>query len=386
MNMRFEFATATRIVVGPGTIEEAVSTASSLGRRTLVITGGTPGRADSFIEQLRLQNLESAVFPVHGEPTIPAVMEGIRAAEETGAEIIIGFGGGSALDAAKAIAALLTNPGNPLDYLEVVGSGNPLTRPAAPCICIPTTAGTGCEVTRNSVLISPEHQVKVSLRSPRMLPLLAVVDSDLTHSLPPAMTASTGLDALTQLIEPYLSLHANPLTDCLCREGIHRAATWLPECCHNGGDSEARQNMAIASLFGGLALANAGLGAVHGLAAPLGGRFPIPHGIVCAGLLPGAMAVNLNALRSRCTDSPALVRFDEISRLLTGNPSARAEDGIEWITTFCTELSLPRLSEYGLDEKNLRAVAVQAEKSSSMRGNPVRLTIDELIAILESAC
>ncbi|HSW40809.1 MAG TPA: iron-containing alcohol dehydrogenase [Acidobacteriota bacterium] len=385
MTLRFEFATATRIVFGPGVMREAASTAASLGSRALVVTGATPERACGFIAHLRSLKLECAIYSLRGEPTIPAILEGIRAAKEAGAEVVVGFGGGSALDGAKAIAALLTNPGAPLDYLEVVGSGNPLTRPCAPCICVPTTAGTGCEVTRNSVLISPEHKIKISLRSPHMAPLLAAVDPDLTHSLLPSITAGTGLDALTQLIEPFLSVRANPLTDSLCREGIGRVAAWLRICCNEGGNSEARRNMALASLFGGLALANAGLGAVHGLAAPLGGMFPVPHGVACAALLPGAMAVNLRALRSRCADSPVLDRFDEIARMLTGNPSACAEEGIEWIAALCADLELPRLSSFGLEKKDLPIVARQAGASSSIKGNPIPLTADELAAIAASA-
>ena len=383
--MYFEFATATRIVFGPGKMREAISTAVSFGRRALIVTGNTPARLEHFLDGMRAKGMECILFPIPGEPTIPGVLKGVETAKSAGCEFVVGCGGGSALDGAKAIAALMTNPGNPLDYLEVVGQGNPLTRPCAPCICIPTTAGTGCEVTRNSVLVSPEHRVKVSLRSPKMLPLLAVIDPDLTHSLPPALTASTGLDALTQLIEPLLSIYAHPLSDSICREGIRRAARWLRTACNEGGNAEARENMALASLFGGLALANAGLGAVHGLAAPLGGMVSIPHGIVCARLLPGSLDVNLKGLRARMKESPAIPRFDEIGRLLTGSASARAEDGIDWIHALVSDASIPGLSSFGLKETDLSAIAGQAQKSSSLRGNPIPLTIEELIGILRSA-
>jgi alcohol dehydrogenase class IV len=279
----------------------------------------------------------------------------------------------------------MANPGSPLDYLEVVGSGKPLTRPCAPCICIPTTAGTGCEVTRNSVLSSPEHRVKVSLRSPRMLPLLAVVDPELTYSLPPAITASTGMDALTQLIEPFVCNKASPLTDAVCRDGIRRVALSLRTAYTNGNNADARKNMALASLFGGLALANAGLGAVHGLAAPLGGMFPVPHGIVSACLLPSVMDANLKALSARSKNSPALSRYDEIAFLLTGKSSARAKEGVEWARSLSADLSVPRLSSFGIMEQDLPAIAIQAKKSSSMKGNPVELSLDELTDILKEA-
>jgi alcohol dehydrogenase class IV len=383
--MRFEFATATRIIFGSGRIREAISAAASLGRRALVVTGRTPSRLDSFILELNSQNVESTLFSLSEEPTIPGVAEGVRTAKAAGCDLVIGFGGGSALDAAKAIAALMTNPGSPLDYLEVVGRGNPLTQPCAPCICIPTTAGTGCEVTRNAVLVSPEHRIKVSLRSPLMLPLLAVVDPELTYSLPPSVTASTGMDALTQLIEPFVCKFANPLTDAICRDGICRAAVSLRRACADGSNAEAREDMALASLFGGLALTNAGLGAVHGLAAVVGGMLPIPHGMVCARLLPIVMEANCKTLRTRSQNSPILSRYDEIGLLLTGSPSARADDGVEWVRSMCAELSLPRLSDFGMTEKDLPAIAAQAQKASSMRGNPVTLAAEGLMKILKEA-
>jgi alcohol dehydrogenase class IV len=383
--MRFEFATATRIVFGSGRVHEAISAAVSFGRRVLVVGGSTPERLDSFIRELRAQNVECELFSILGEPTIRRISEGVRFAKNAGCELVIGCGGGSALDGAKAIAALMANPGSPLDYLEVVGSGNPLTQPCAPCICIPTTAGTGCEVTRNAVLASPEHRVKVSLRSPWMLPLLAVVDPDLAQSLPPSITASTGMDALTQLIEPFVCIFSNPLTDSICRDGIPRVAISLRPACDDGNNTEARENMALASLFGGLALTNAGLGAVHGLAAVLGGMFPIPHGMVCARLLPIVMDANLRALNIRFKDSPALRRYDEIGHLLTGKSSARAEEGIEWVRSMCSGLSVPQLSDYGMTAEDLPAIAAQAQKASSMKGNPIALTAEEITNIVREA-
>ena len=383
--MRFEFATATRILFGPGRVQDAISAAVSIGDRALIVAGSTPGRLDSFVRGLSSQNVECTLFSILGEPTIAAILDGVRLAKDAGCEFVIGYGGGSALDAAKAIAAFMTNPGVPLDYLEVVGSGKPLTQPCAPCICIPTTAGTGCEVTRNAVLASPEHGVKVSLRSPWMLPFLAVVDPELTYSLPPAVTASTGLDALTQLIEPLVCNKANALIDAICRDGIRRVSLWLRIAHADGRNAEARENMALASLFGGLALTNAGLGAVHGLAAPLGGMFPVPHGIVCASLLPAAMEANLKILSARPGNSPALLRYDEIACLLTGRASAKAAEGVEWVRRLSSDLSVPHLSSFGITESDLPAVAAQAKKSSSMRGNPVELTLEELEEILKAS-
>jgi alcohol dehydrogenase class IV len=383
--MHFEFATATKIAFGPGTINDAISAAASMGRRALIVYSGKLERHERFIKELRARTMECTPFSTLGEPIVSRIVEGVRIAKDARCELVIGIGGGSAMDGAKAISALLANPGDPLDYLEVVGGGKPLRQPCVPCICIPTTAGTGSEVTRNAVLASPEHRVKISLRSPGMFPLLAVVDPDLTHSLPASITASTGMDALTQLIEPFTCNKANPFTDALCRDGIRRTALWLRAAYDDGGNAQARENMALAGLFGGLALANSGLGAVHGLAAPLGGAFPIPHGTVCARLLPFVMETNLRALRARSNDSSALVRYEEIARLLTGRPSAQAYEGPAWVHSLCSELSIPPLSAFGLAETDFCAIAEKALQSSSMKGNPVQLTSDDLAELLARA-
>ncbi len=383
--MQFEFATATRIMFGPGRVREVAPIAASLGSRVLVVGGSSPARLDSLIRELRAHHVEWAQFSIEGEPAIPRVLDGLRKAKEAVCDLVIGYGGGSALDGAKAIAALMTNPGDPLDYLEVIGKGKPLTQPCAPCICIPTTAGTGCEVTRNAVLMSPEHRVKVSLRSPRMLPMLALVDPELTYTLPPPITASTGMDALAQLIEPFVCRLANPMTDALCRDGIRRVSLWLRRAYADGTNPVARENMALASLLGGISLANAGLGAVHGLAAPLGGMFPAPHGMVCARLLPLVMDANLRALNTRSKESPAVQRYNEIARLLTGNSSASGKDGIEWVQSMCGDMSVPRFSCFGITEKDLPDIAERARKSSSIKGNPIELTAEELIHLLEAA-
>ena len=303
--MRFEFATATRIVFGPGCVSQLPALARDLGcSRALLVTGRTPARTPIPLEP-------AASFPIEGEPTLDRVRQG--AAQARACDIVVAVGGGSVIDGAKAVAALATNPGDPLDYLEVIGQGQPLKIPPLPFIAIPTTAGTGSEVTRNAVLGSPEHGVKASLRSPMMLAKAALIDPDLTRDLPPRLTASTGLDALTQLIEPFVSPRANPLTDALCLDGIHRAAVYLSRAFDDGHDKQARENMSLVALFGGLALANAGLGVVHGFAAPIGGQFPAPHGAVCAAVLPHGMRANIEALSAREPNHPALDRYRQIA-------------------------------------------------------------------------
>jgi len=297
----------------------------------------------------------------------------------------IGIGGGSVLDAAKAIAAMLTNTGELLDYVEIIGRGRVLTQHPAPFIAIPTTAGTGSEVTRNAVLGSPHHQLKVSLRSPLMLARAALIDPQLTHDLPPALTASTGLDALTQLIEPYVCLRANPLIDGVCVEGIRRAARSLRVVVSDGHNPAAREDMAVAGLHGGLALANAGLGAVHGFAAPVGGGFRAPHGAVCAALLPHVMEANIRGLRERQPHNQALARYDDVARLLTGHPDAPADMGVEWVRELVADLQIPPLRSYGIGPQHLADLVAKASTTSSMKANPVELTTDELAAVLQQA-
>jgi len=384
--MRFEFATATRIVFGPGTLREAGPLAQELGRSALVVTGRDTARAAPLLSLLSERGVKAETFPVAKEPEVETVRQGAAQARKSGCDLVISFGGGSAIDAGKAIAAMLANEGELLDYLEVIGRGHALAKPSAPFIAIPTTAGTGSEVTRNAVLASPEHRVKVSLRSASMLPRVALVDPELTNDLPPAITASTGLDALTQLIEPYVSCRANPFTDALCAQGLQRAGRSLRLACEKGRNApEARRDMSLASLYGGLALANAGLGAVHGFAGPIGGMFPAPHGAVCAALLPHVMAANLRALRQRQPDSEVLHRYQEVGQWLTGEPAATAEGGIAWVRQLVKDLRIPRLSSYGISPEHTSELVTKAAQASSMKANPLVLTLDELAETLESA-
>src|ERR1017187_3311404 len=383
--MRFEFATAARIILGAGTLREVGPLAREFGPRSLVVTGADTHRAEPLLAVLREHSLGSSIFSVRGEPELETVRQGVALAKQENCSAVIAFGGGSALDAGKAIAAMLANTGELLDYLEVIGRGEALTMPSAPFIAIPTTAGTGSEVTRNAVLASPQHRVKVSLRSPLMLAKVAVVDPELTYDLPPAVTASTGLDALTQLIEPYVSSRANPMTDALCVEGIRRAARSLSVAFSKGQDKDAREDMAVASLFGGLALANAGLGAVHGFAGPIGGSFSAPHGAICAALLPHVMAMNLRALRRRDPHGAALFRYEEAAWWLTGDSKAKADDGVKWVRALVTDLKVPRLGSFGIQPTHIADLVIKAAKASSMKTNPIVLTPEELTETLRVA-
>lgn len=378
--MIFEFATANRIVFGRGTIDVAAKAAASFGNRVFIITGKTNNRARPILD--RLGGRKIAMFNMSGEPTVKSVLDAVSAARCFKADAVVGIGGGSALDAGKVVAALMTNDGDLLDYLEVIGNARPLERLPVPYIAIPTTSGTGAEVTRNAVIDSPEHQVKVSMRDALMLPRLAVVDPNLTRNLPPEATAATGMDALTQLLEAFVSKYANPLTDGLCREGLQRAGKWLKIACEAGHDMTARENMALASLFSGLALANAKLGAVHGFAAPMGAALSIPHSVVCALLLAPVTDANIRALQNQDPNGPGLARYKEAARILTGNPGAGPEDVSAWLHSLCEALPLPHPASLGLTKAHVPDIVAKAARSSSMKGNPIELTQAELAGVL----
>jgi alcohol dehydrogenase class IV len=373
--MNFEFATAGRIIFGNGQIKQLPDLARAHGSSALVVVGKQSERTDLIRRMLGARGISVTTFNVPHEPTLELVSDGSAQALHGRCEMVIAIGGGSVIDAGKAIAALATNRQGPLDYLEVIGNGQPLEAKPLPMIAVPTTAGSGAEVTRNAVLTSTEHKNKVSLRHAWMLPSVALVDPELTHSMPPSVTAATGMDALSQLIEPFVSTKANPMTDAICREGLDLVARSLRLAFHDGKNAQARADMALAGLFGGLALANSGLGAVHGFAAPFGAIFNAPHGAVCAALLGPVMRANLTA-------SP---RFEEVARRLTGCSTAKAEDGVEWVEKLTKELNIPGLASYGLREEHFAELIVKAKNASSMRANPVVLNDEELAEILHCA-
>jgi alcohol dehydrogenase class IV len=375
---QFEFATAARIIAGPGRAAELPALLANLGSRVLVCTGASPTRHAALLATL---NQPVRRFEVPAEPTLDLARAGVAAAKDHQADVVLAIGGGSVIDAAKAIAILLGNGGDPIDYLEVIGSGRAITQPAVPCIAVPTTAGTGAEVTANAVLASPEHRLKASLRSSLLIPRVALVDPELTVSCPPPVTAASGLDALTQCLEPFVSPRASPLTDGLAREGLRRAAAGLRAAYADGKNLAARTDMAICSLLGGMALANAKLGAVHGIAGVIGGTADIPHGLACAALLAPVIEANI-----RKAKTPTLERYTEVACLLTGDPGASAQDLRNWIHHTLTVLAVPGLAAFGLEPGDADEIAAKALKSSSMQGNPVPLTHDEVKAALLRAC
>ena len=375
----FEFATAGRVLFGAGRAADLPAMLAASGTRALVYTGASPDRHAELLDAL---STPATVFPVAGEPTVDLIRTAVAAARDHGADVVAAIGGGSVIDTGKAAAMLLGNGGDPLDYLEAVGSGRTITRPSVPCVAVPTTAGTGAEVTANAVLAVPEHRLKASLRSPLMIPRVALVDPLLAVSCPPPVTAASGLDALTQCLEPFVSVRATPLTDGLAREGLRRAAAGLRAAYADGGDLAARADMATCALLGGMALANAKLGAVHGLAGVAGGTADVPHGMACAALLVPVIEANLRALPP---DSPALDRYAEAAGLLTGRPDASVGDGLAWIRQTLTLLAVPGLAAFGLTAAQAGDIAAKALTSSSMQGNPVPLSQDDLEAIVLAA-
>jgi alcohol dehydrogenase class IV len=377
MKMAFDFSTASRVIFGAGTSAQLADLSKSFGTRPFLVTGRDPAR---FGNTLKALATSGAAVQGKGEPDFTEVRLAVTLAREEDCDHVVAVGGGSVIDLGKAVAMLLGNGGDPLDYAEVIGAGRPIQKPSLPCIAVPTTAGAGSEVTRNAVVRCPQRHVKVSLRSPGMIPTVALVDPGLTVSLPPELTAATGMDALSQVLEPFVSCRANAFTDALCRDGLARIARSLRTAVENGTQEAARSDMALAALYGGMALANAGLGAVHGFAAAIGGAFAAPHGSVCAALLAPVMEMNLAA-----ATPPVAARYTDVARILTGSVTASAADGVSWVRELARALEIPPLEAYGMTEADVDDLCAKAGAASSMQGNPVVLGLPELRSILSAA-
>lgn len=377
----FAFATATEILFGRGQAGHAAARVAHLGQRVLLVHGRDPARAAWLAEALAAQGCAVARFAVPREPDVDLIADGLLVAQ--GAEVVVALGGGAVIDAGKAIAALVPAVRPMLDHLEVVGQGLPLDNPPLPFVAIPTTAGTGAEVTRNAVIGVPGHRRKVSLRDARMLPRLAIVDPALTDGCPRGVTLASGLDAITQVIEPYVCTRANALTDALCRDAIPRGLAAIRRLME-AEDPRARDEMAWVSLCGGLALANAGLGAVHGLAGPLGGLTGAPHGAICGALLPHVLLAN----RRATTDADTVARLDQIARWIGAAldaPMASVPEAARALADWSHRAGLPALSALGIGPEAQAAAAEAAASSSSMKANPAALNAGTLRRVMEEA-
>ncbi len=377
----FAIARLPRIEFGAGSAARIPAIAATYGRRLLLVTGERSFAAspagERLFADLKAQGSSWAHVKVAGEPSPQFVDETVARLRGETFDAVLGIGGGSALDAAKAIAGLL-KPGNSvMDHLEGVGPEKPYVGPATPFIAVPTTAGTGSEATKNAVLSAPGPQgFKKSFRDDKLVAEWAVVDPDLLATCPPELIAADGMDAFTQLLESFVSTRANPMTDALARSGLAAAAdSLLP--LYGNQTAEARAKMAYASLISGICLAQTGLGAVHGLAAPLGAFFPIPHGVACGTLLAAATEVNLAALRRRASDSPALAKYEEVRRMLG------ASELPAMLAGWTQRLSLPKLSAYGVTAADVPRLVANS-RGSSMKTNPVVLDDGEVARILEA--
>ena len=381
MGVNFEFATTTRIIFENGSFKKVPVLIKELGSKVFIVTGKNQKLVNQLSEWLNELNIQFEIFRIYSEPITTDIEKGTELARKTGCSVVVGIGGGSVIDSAKAIAALAPNKGELTDYLEVIGKGRKLAKAPLPFIAIPTTAGTGAEVTKNSVIKSMEHSVKVSLRSDLMYPKVALIDPELTLTMPPHLTATTGVDALTHLLETFVSIQSNPFIDMLCREGMKLISTSLEVAFKDGNNKEAREKMAMASMLGGMALANVKLGAVHGFAGPLGGMFPIPHGAVCACLLPAVMEINIAKLKNKNQHSQ-LLKYNEVAQILTGYNTAVAGEGVVWVKDLVKKLQIPKLSDFHLSTDSFPELIEKAKNSSSMKGNPVELDNEQLQEIL----
>ncbi len=366
--------------IGAGVARKAPAIAAALGRRALLVTGRDPARQGWLAEALRAEGVAVETVATPGEPTVADAERAVAAALAHGADVVVAVGGGSAIDLGKAAAALARQAGGPLDHLEVIGAGRPLAAEPLPCVAVPTTAGTGAEATMNAVLGSAEHARKASLRDPRMIPAAALVDPDLLADCPPGVALASGLDAIVQVIEPYLSRFANPTVDALCRDAIPRGLAALPRMLD--GDPAARADMALVSFTGGVALTNAKLGAVHGLAGVIGGRTGAAHGAICGRLLAPILRANAAALPA---GAPAQARIAEVRGWIAGALGGAPERAEATLEAWADAAGLPRLAAFGMGAAAFREIAEAAALSSSMKGNPADLDADALAGALAEA-
>jgi alcohol dehydrogenase class IV len=385
-NLSFSFACPRNIFFGPGKLKELPRLLKNYGKKILFLSIADE-RIASQVESILLEaKKEWKHFLVQAEPSVQSIEEIHYSLNGFIPDLVIALGGGSAIDTGKVLSALLTNGGELMDYLEVVGKGKLLICKSIPLIAIPTTAGTGSEVTRNAVVGVPEKKVKVSLRSPFIQPEIALIDPELTLSLPLTATMYSGMDAFVQVIEPYLSIKSNHFTDILCLDGIHTAASTLPLLFAASDDINNRMKMSWVSLLGGICLANSGLGAVHGFAGVIGGMFQSPHGAICASLLPAVIEANMNAFkRHDLLDSTYFNRYLEIFDIVTNKKNSSIQEGIDWFKLQNIKIQIPYLKDFGIENKDFSEIIRQAKVASSMKTNPVVLEDDELFTILEQA-
>lgn len=388
MTSPFDFFSVPHVIFGRGKLSALADRVGPLGRSVLVIHNG----GDEPLDRVRtvLKGVDVRLVPLRqkGEPTVADVDAAVAHGRADACTGVVGVGGGSAIDLAKAVAGLLANGGSVLDYMEVIGRGQKLAKPAVPWIAVPTTAGTGAEVTRNAVVADPARRFKASLRSEHLLPRLAIIDVELAVGVPPAATAWSGMDALCQCVESYVSTGANPLTDALAIHGAALAGGALRRAFEDGTDLAAREAMAAAALISGVTLTNAGLGAVHGFAAPLGANFDAPHGAVCAVLLPHVIVANIMAAGSGPHDR-IVNRYADVGRAIAGKSYLEQDQALSaaimGTQTLAADLRIPPLKKFGVTTAAVPEMVALAKQTSSMKFNPVALSDETLTEILTRA-
>lgn len=389
----FSLARLPRIEFGSGSSARVPALAASYGSRALIVCGARAVQATPhwarLLDGLRKHGMDWDIMRVGSEPSPQLVDAAVAAFKDGGFDVVIGIGGGSVLDAAKAVAGLLRVGDSVMDYLEGVGPEKPYRGPATPFIAVPTTAGTGSEATKNAVLSTPGAEgFKKSFRDEKLVPDYAVVDPDLLASCPPDLIAANGMDALTQLLESYVSLRANAFTDALAISGLRAARDGLLAWYEGHGDqAAARSRMAYAALLSGTTLAQTGLGSVHGLAAPMGAFFPIPHGVVCGTLVASATRINIEALLAREPHNPALEKYVRVAEILCERrlrePAAAYQALIALLDDWTARLQLPRLAQYQVAADDIPRI-VACSRGSSMKTNPIVLTDAEIARVLDT--
>ncbi|MDO8682532.1 MAG: iron-containing alcohol dehydrogenase [Armatimonadota bacterium] len=380
-----------RILFGDGRLAEVPNLLRSYGEHTLIVTGAKSFQSSphwtNLLQSMSAQGVLWDVMTIPGEPSPDLVDQAVKLFKDRGVDVVLGIGGGSVIDAAKAIAGLLPFGNSVMDHLEVVGRGIPYQGPPTPCIAVPTTAGTGSEATKNAVLSARGIEgFKRSFRHESLVPDVAVIDPTLANGSPPEITASSGMDALTQLLESYVSTGSNPFTDGLALSGLRMVKEGLLPAYEGGaGEAAGRSAMAYAALISGITLAHAGLGVAHGLASPLGAYFPIPHGVACAAIVGSVAKANIRALRERAPDSPALAKYAKAGAVLSGQSAASREQAwdllMETLLSLRDRLKIPKLREYGMKKRDLVKIA----NTCTAKTNPIALTNDELVGILKES-
>ncbi len=390
---QFQVSTLPQIIFGKGTITQLPDNIIQFGKTVLIVTGAKSFCGTQYWQELQSAfknlNVNYTVFHVCDEPSTQLIDEAVAEYKQLAVDVVVGIGGGSVLDAAKAIAGLLPFGNSVLDHLEGVGKGLEYSGPALPFIAVPTTAGTGSEATKNAVISERGPSgYKKSFRHETLVPKVAIVDSELLKSCSAAQIAANGMDAFTQLIESYVSIKANDFTDALALDGIKAVIDGFLFAWQGGDTDKAvigRNKMAYASLISGITLAQVGLGSVHGLASPLGAFFPIPHGVVCGTLLAEATQVNINAMMQRDKDNVALKKYAQIGRLISKEETLNAQDSLSELVRLLNEwtvlLALPTLSHYGIEQKDFDKI-IGESRGSSMKTNPIVLLDDEIKSIL----